>query len=465
MLTFQDLLDYIEMKAQPESKDLDDDSLRSMSNSTIQALWRRLARVLGPTSGLLRREDIDGAPLSLATMQEDVSVIDIQSIHDAHLQRFVIAAVLNQLVQWRSGPHAARNETFLVVIDELNRYAPRGASDAITKLFEYVASQMRSRGIILFGAQQQGSRVSEVVIENSQTRVLGRSGGQELADSIWRGFSRGRPQARAAPRPRREGDRRAELPRGAAREGAAPALGDAPRGGDRHAAGLPRGRRARARRRRREGDAVGGRQAQGAVAGDVDEDPVLRRLAPRLCAGRREPGAAAGRPGAAAAEDRGLHRRARGRCAGDRRRRVRGAGARRGARGRRRDDGGAGRAAGARAAHRRGRGQPRPRLLHGHGEHLARRARAGRRRAHRPAHAAGAADGRGGRRARELRAAAVPDAGALRPAARRCRRRGAAQRAAREALHREDGGAAQGSRPSSACRRCCSRTSPSPARP
>jgi len=191
ILTFDELLKYIEFKAQPESKDLSDDSLRSMSNSTIQALWRRLARVLAPNSGLLRRDDIEGAPLALATMQEDVAVIDIQSIHDAHLQRFVIAAVLSQLVAWRSGPHAARNETFLVVIDELNRYAPRGASDAITKLFEYVASQMRSRGIILFGAQQQGSRVSEVVIENSQTRVLGRSGGQELADSIWRGFSEG----------------------------------------------------------------------------------------------------------------------------------------------------------------------------------------------------------------------------------------------------------------------------------
>lgn len=191
VLTFQHLLDYIEMKAQPESKDLDDDSLRTMSNSTIQALWRRLARVLGPNSGLLRRDDVEGAPLALATAPEDVTVIDIQSITDSHLQRFVIASALNQLVQWRSGPHAARHETFLVVIDELNRYAPRGASDAITKLFEYVASQMRSRGIILFGAQQQGSRVSEVVIENSQTRVLGRSGGQELADSIWRGFSDG----------------------------------------------------------------------------------------------------------------------------------------------------------------------------------------------------------------------------------------------------------------------------------
>jgi hypothetical protein len=191
VLTFQNLLDYIERKAQPESKDLDDDSLRSMSNSTIQALWRRLARVLSPSSGLLRRDDMEGSPLALATAEEDVIVIDIQSIQDTHLQRFVIASVLNQLVQWRRGANAARNETFLVVIDELNQYAPRGASDAITKLFEYVASQMRSRGIILFGAQQQGSRVSDVVIENSQTRVLGRSGGQELADSIWRGFSDG----------------------------------------------------------------------------------------------------------------------------------------------------------------------------------------------------------------------------------------------------------------------------------
>lgn len=191
VVTFQDLLDFIEAKAQPDARDVNDESLRTMSNSTIQALWRRLARVLGPTSGLLRREDVDGAPIALATAEEDISVIDIQSIQDAHLQRFVIASVLQQLVQWRSGPHAAQHETFLVVIDELNRYAPRGASDAITKLFEYVASQMRSRGIILFGGQQQGSRVSEVVIENSQTRALGRSGGQELADSIWRGFSEG----------------------------------------------------------------------------------------------------------------------------------------------------------------------------------------------------------------------------------------------------------------------------------
>jgi DNA helicase HerA-like ATPase len=189
--TFQVLLDYVQAKAQPDDTELSEQALQSMSRSTIQAFWRRLQRVLGARSGLLRREDTDGAPLTLATGEEDVHVIDLQSIGDQHLQRFVIAAVLRQLVDWRSGPNADPHETFLVVIDELNRYAPRGATDAITGLFEYVTSQMRSRGIILYGAQQQGSRASEVVIENSQTRVLGRSGGQELADAIWRGFSEG----------------------------------------------------------------------------------------------------------------------------------------------------------------------------------------------------------------------------------------------------------------------------------
>jgi uncharacterized protein len=189
--TFTGLLEYVQRQAAPEQEELTDDTLRQMSRSTIQAFWRRLARVLGPGSGLLRRDEEQGRPPLLVTGEEDVAVIDIQSIADHHLRRFVIAAVLNQLVQWRTGAQAGRNEYFLVVIDELNLYAPRGASDPITRLFEYVASQMRSRGIILFGAQQQGSRVSDVVIENSQTRVLGRSGGQELADPIWRGFSDG----------------------------------------------------------------------------------------------------------------------------------------------------------------------------------------------------------------------------------------------------------------------------------
>ena len=43
-----------------------------------------------------------------------------------------------------------------------------------------VAAEMRSQGIILLGAQQQASKVSERVIENAAIRVLGKTGSLEL---------------------------------------------------------------------------------------------------------------------------------------------------------------------------------------------------------------------------------------------------------------------------------------------
>jgi hypothetical protein len=52
-----------------------------------------------------------------------------------------------------------------------------------------VAAEMRSQGIILLGAQQQASKVSDRVIENASIRVLGRSGSLELSQPIWRSLS------------------------------------------------------------------------------------------------------------------------------------------------------------------------------------------------------------------------------------------------------------------------------------
>ena len=45
---------------------------------------------------------------------------------------------------------------------------------------------MRSQGIILLGAQQQASKVSEKVIENAALRVLGKTGTLELDTTAWR---------------------------------------------------------------------------------------------------------------------------------------------------------------------------------------------------------------------------------------------------------------------------------------
>jgi DNA helicase HerA-like ATPase len=92
-------------------------------------------------------------------------------------------------VDARTGPKALPGLVYLVTLDELNRFAPRGANDPITKLIENVAAEMRSQGIILLGAQQQASKVSEKVIENAALRVLGRTGTLELDTIAWRFLS------------------------------------------------------------------------------------------------------------------------------------------------------------------------------------------------------------------------------------------------------------------------------------
>ncbi len=61
-----------------------------------------------------------------------------------------------------------------VVLDELNKYAPREGSSPIKEILLDVAERGRSLGIILIGAQQTASEVERRVIANSAIRVVGR---------------------------------------------------------------------------------------------------------------------------------------------------------------------------------------------------------------------------------------------------------------------------------------------------
>jgi DNA helicase HerA-like ATPase len=117
-------------------------------------------------------------------------VIDLSSLAGAPgLQRFVVATIFRQLVDDRTGSAAQPGLVYLVTLDELNRFAPKGSHDPITQLIEQVAAEMRSQGIILLGAQQQASLVSTCVIENSGIRALGKSGAVELGEPVWRFLS------------------------------------------------------------------------------------------------------------------------------------------------------------------------------------------------------------------------------------------------------------------------------------
>ncbi|HEY7120056.1 MAG TPA: hypothetical protein VH475_25945 [Tepidisphaeraceae bacterium] len=183
--TVDELLDQFRAWAEdPDSKPFN----KAHHDSTWKKVHRRLRKLVLEGDGVLRRRQHRGNPLTLTAHDtQDPSVVDLSSLAAVpSLQRFVVATIFRQLVDDRTGSAAQPGLVYLVTLDELNRFAPRGSNDPITQLIEQVAAEMRSQGIILLGAQQQASQVSPRVVENAALRALGKTGPVELGDSVWR---------------------------------------------------------------------------------------------------------------------------------------------------------------------------------------------------------------------------------------------------------------------------------------
>jgi DNA helicase HerA-like ATPase len=61
-----------------------------------------------------------------------------------------------------------------VVLDELNKYAPRDGESPIKDILLDIAERGRSLGVILIGAQQTASEVESRIVGNAAIRVVGR---------------------------------------------------------------------------------------------------------------------------------------------------------------------------------------------------------------------------------------------------------------------------------------------------
>lgn len=173
------------------------DTFTDAVGGTKGKLLRRLKYIVNEGDGVLRKDEPTGKPLVLPKAGVGgPRVIDLFGIRMApSLQRFVVAAVFHQLIQNRSGTNAVDGLRYVVTLDELNKFAPKGGSDPITRKVEEVAAEMRSQGVILLGAQQQASLVSPRVIENASVRAVGRSGSLELSAEVWKFLGPARKQA------------------------------------------------------------------------------------------------------------------------------------------------------------------------------------------------------------------------------------------------------------------------------
>ena len=103
---------------------------------------------------------------------QQVTVVDIHSLH-ATAQLFVVGVLLKRMMDQKERQGGSRPLVF-VVLDELNKYAPREGWSPLHGVLLDIAERGRSLGVSLFGAQQTASEVERRIVGNAALKVVGR---------------------------------------------------------------------------------------------------------------------------------------------------------------------------------------------------------------------------------------------------------------------------------------------------
>jgi hypothetical protein len=135
---------------------------------TVSAFMRRLEAAVHRLGPLVQAGETHRIDRTAA----QITVVAIQSLHDL-AQRFVVGALLNETFAEKEET-GQRLPLSVIVLDELNKYAPRSSDSPLKEMLIDIAQRGRSLGVLLVGAQQTASRVAPEVLENAAIRVSGR---------------------------------------------------------------------------------------------------------------------------------------------------------------------------------------------------------------------------------------------------------------------------------------------------
>jgi DNA helicase HerA-like ATPase len=170
---FSDLIDFLTDRLAPENEDADTAWSARAAQGTLLAFLRRLYAQV-PRLGKLVTRGV--RPVEL---EESVTVVDIHSLHDA-AQRFVVGALLSRIFDGKQG--TGREPLRFIVLDELNKYAPRQGQSPIKDVLVDIAARGRSLGVLLIGAQQSAGDVDGNIIRNAALKVAGRLDAGEASE-------------------------------------------------------------------------------------------------------------------------------------------------------------------------------------------------------------------------------------------------------------------------------------------
>ena len=114
----------------------------------------------------------------------DVFVIDISMIPTLQEQGFVVGDVMKSIDELYSSRQSGKRPKYILIfVDEINRFIPRSARDisAVAEQIMRTVVAGRSRGTILFSAQQFKSTVDPALHENTGMHIIAKLGMSELS--------------------------------------------------------------------------------------------------------------------------------------------------------------------------------------------------------------------------------------------------------------------------------------------
>jgi DNA helicase HerA-like ATPase len=171
--TLDDLVAFVASKVSEQDPAFDPTWVGGVSAATGQAFVRRLWKATPRLRRLVR------AGLTDIDLASQLSVVDVHALH-ADAQRFVVASVLAQV--WAQHENSTAQGKTFVVLDELNKYAPRQGGSPIKSLLVDVAARGRSLGVVLVGAQQNPSGVDRDITNNASLEVVGQIKASESSE-------------------------------------------------------------------------------------------------------------------------------------------------------------------------------------------------------------------------------------------------------------------------------------------
>jgi uncharacterized protein len=162
--SFDDLVDLLDTTSL-------DQMVPNAAAGTLDAFRRRL-HAAAQHMGHLVRGDRETTRHQIDWQANQITVVDIHTLHDT-AQMFVVGVLLKRMMQDKETQGTSRPLVF-VVLDELNKYAPRSGWSPIQDVLLDIAERGRSLGVCLFGAQQTASEIERRIIANAAMKVVGR---------------------------------------------------------------------------------------------------------------------------------------------------------------------------------------------------------------------------------------------------------------------------------------------------